>query len=69
MRLENRSKNLDRKITITSLSFSESQMKEDPVSIHAILTKERFGLKMRKETFSLFMLMEILLKKCLFLST
>ena len=68
MRLENRSKNLVQKIMIISLSYLVLQMKEDQVSIHAILIKERYGLKMRKETFSLFMLMGILLKKCQFLS-
>ena len=68
MRLENRSKNLVQKIMIISLSYLVLQMKEDQVSIPVILIKERYGQKMRKETFSLFMLMGILLKKCQFLS-
>ncbi len=68
MRQVSRSKNLDQKIMISSLSFLVLQMREDPVYIHAIQIKEKFGLKMRKETISLCMQMEILQKKCQFLS-
>lgn len=66
MRSENRLKNLVQKIMIISLNFLVLQMKEDQVYIQAILIKEKYGQKMRKETFSLFMQMEILLKKCLY---
>lgn len=67
MKSENKLKNLAQKIMITFLNFLESQMKEGRVFIHAILTKEKFGLKMKKEIFLLFMQTETQLKKCLFL--
>ena len=68
MKSESKLKILVQKIMIISLNFLVLQMKEDQVSIHAILIKVKSGQKMKREIFSSYMLTEILQKKCLFLS-
>lgn len=68
MKLANRLKNLEQKTMITFLSYLVLLMKENPESILAILTKGKSGLKMKRETFSLSMQMEIVLRKCQCLS-
>lgn len=58
--------NLARRITITSLSFSVYQMREDLVLTLPIWIKVEFGHKTRKETISLFMQMVTPLRNCQF---